>query len=141
VDVFFDTETSYRFPTEESWEAEVERKLSAAVKKGFEKVKRDAIADSSRLLGRASLDLGKSPDGLANRPTDQRVKAGRQNETADIQLSTLAWNFARHLLVASSRNTDAAVDMPSNLQGVWNNSTGSRWGGKWTININTEMNY
>lgn len=30
--------------------------------------------------------------------------------------------------------------MPPNLQGVWNNQTSAPWGGKFTININTEMN-
>lgn len=45
------------------------------------------------------------------------------------------------MLVAASRNTEADVDMPANLQGVWNNATTAAWGGKYTININTEMNY
>lgn len=45
------------------------------------------------------------------------------------------------MLVAASRNTEADVDFPANLQGVWNNETTAAWGGKYTININTEMNY
>jgi hypothetical protein len=53
----------------------------------------------------------------------------------------LAWNYGRHLLVASSRNTSEAIDLPANLQGIWNNQTTAAWGGKYTININTEMNY
>jgi hypothetical protein len=62
-------------------------------------------------------------------------------DSSDIQLSTLVWNYGRHLLVASSRNSDADIDMPANLQGVWNNAPTAMWGGKFTININTEMNY
>jgi len=30
---------------------------------------------------------------------------------------------------------------PMNLQGIWNESLSPPWGGKYTININTEMNY
>jgi len=63
------------------------------------------------------------------------------NDNSDIQLSTLVWNLGRHMLVAASRNTEADVDFPANLQGVWNNETTAAWGGKYTININTEMNY
>lgn len=140
VDVFFDTETSYRYPDSDAWESEIEKKLDNAVSQGFKKVRKDSIKDVNSLLGRADIDLGKSPDGLADVPTAQRVLTAR-NELRDIQLSTLAWNYGRYLLVASSRNTDADIDLPSNLQGLWNNSTGSAWGGKWTININTEMNY
>jgi alpha-L-fucosidase 2 len=31
--------------------------------------------------------------------------------------------------------------MPANLQGKWNDSLTPAWGSKYTININTEMNY
>lgn len=140
IDVFFDVETNYRYPEQNTLTAEIDQKLTAAVKQGFDKVKNVALADSGGLLGRASIDLGSSPDGLANLPTNQRVTNAR-NDSRDIQLSTLVWNYGRHLLVGASRNTAADVDMPANLQGVWNNKTSAAWGGKYTININTEMNY
>ncbi|KAF6828353.1 alpha-l-fucosidase [Colletotrichum musicola] len=140
VDVFFDAETNYRFSSQDEWEAEIDRKLEAAVATGYDKVKEEALADAGGLLGRASLDLGKSPDNLASPPTDERVAKAR-NDASDIELTTLVWNYGRHLLVAASRNTEADIDMPANLQGVWNNKTTAPWGGKYTININTEMNY
>lgn len=140
VDVFFDAETNYRFSSQEDWEAEIDRKLDSAVGTGYEKLKEEALADAGGLLERASLDLGKSPDGLASLPTDERVAKAR-NDTSDIELTTLVWNYGRHLLVAASRNTEADIDMPANLQGIWNNKTTAPWGGKYTININTEMNY
>lgn len=121
-------------------EAEIDEKLTIAVDQGFDQVKEEALADSSALLERASIDLGKSPDGLGDLPTDQRVSNARE-DTRDVQLSTLVWNYGRHMLVAASRNTEADIDMPANLQGVWNNATTAAWGGKYTININTEMNY
>lgn len=47
------------------------------------------------------------------------------------------FNFGRYLLIASSR----PGSLPSNLQGIWNDSYCPMWGSKFTININTEMNY
>jgi len=138
--MFVDIETNYRYPSQNDLEAEIDRKLTAAASQGFEKVRGDALADSTALLERASLDLGKSPDGLADLPTNERVDKARLGYK-DIQLTTLVWNYARHLQVAGSRNTEADIDMPLNLQGVWNNVTSPPWGGKYTININIEMNY
>ncbi|KAL7791857.1 family 95 glycoside hydrolase [Trichoderma ceciliae] len=139
IDVFIDVETNYRYPTASALAAEVDKKLNAAVSQGFQSLHDAAIAGSSALLGRANINLGTSPNGIANLPTDQRVKSARSGFN-DPQLIVLAWNYGRHLLVASSRNTSAAIDMPPNLQGVWNNATNAPWGGKFTININTEMN-
>ncbi|KOS20729.1 Alpha-L-fucosidase 2 [Escovopsis weberi] len=140
VDVFFDTETNYRYPDQAVLESKIDSKLSSAIRQGFTQVREEALADSGSLLGRASIDLGTSPDGLANLPTNQRVINARSN-TRDIQLTTLTWNLGRHLLVAASRKTDGEMSMPANLQGIWNNKTSAAWGGKFTININTEMNY
>ena len=52
-------------------------------------------------------------------------------------LEALGFQFGRYLLVSSSR----AGGQPANLQGIWNESVSPPWGSKYTININTEMNY
>lgn len=129
IDLFFNTESNYRYPSTSSLDAAVNSKLAAAISDEFDVVREAAIADASALLGRASIDLGKSPNGLADLPTDQRVKNARSSGD-DVELVTLAWNLGRHMLVGSSRNTAAAVDFPANLQGVWNNATSAPWGGK-----------
>jgi alpha-L-fucosidase 2 len=41
------------------------------------------------------------------------------------------------MLISSSR----PGTLPANLQGIWNESLDPPWGSKFTININTEMNY
>ncbi|KAJ4293625.1 hypothetical protein N0V90_008909 [Kalmusia sp. IMI 367209] len=141
VDMFFDAETNYRYTTEEAWEAEVQRKINAAVSKGFQDSRSEAVADASELLGRVEIDLGTSRDDLASLPTDQRIAKARTG-LGDIQFVTLLFNFARHLLAGSSRpSRDGTVALPANLQGIWNNDTSAPWGGKYTININIEMNY
>lgn len=142
VQMFFDAETNFRFTEQAEWEAEMTRKIDQAYAKGYSQVKADAIQDSSSLLDRVMLDLGASPDSLADLPTDQRIATARTS-LEDTQLATLTFNYGRHLLVSSSRPTDTnnGTSLPANLQGIWNNSTSAPWGGKYTININIEMNY
>ena len=55
----------------------------------------------------------------------------------DIGLEALHFQFGRYLLISSSRPGDLAA----NLQGIWNDSLAPSWDSKYTININTEMNY
>ena len=52
-------------------------------------------------------------------------------------LEAVAFQFGRYLLVSSSR----AGGQPANLQGIWNEAVSPPWGSKYTININTQMNY
>ena len=47
------------------------------------------------------------------------------------------FQFGRYLLISSSR----PGSLPANLQGIWNQEFVPPWGSKYTININTEMNY
>ncbi|MFX9123715.1 hypothetical protein ABTN41_19750, partial [Acinetobacter baumannii] len=68
-------------------------------------------------------------------PTDARIAAaGSGNDPA---LVALYLHYARYLLMGCSR----PGTQPATLQGLWNESTSPPWGSKYTININTEMNY
>jgi alpha-L-fucosidase 2 len=93
---------------------------------------RDAhVRDYQQLFNRVALDLGSAK----RVPTDDRVRAfGDGNDPG---LAALYFQYGRYLLIASSR----AGSQPANLQGIWNESMSPPWGGKYTININTEMNY
>lgn len=48
------------------------------------------------------------------------------------------YDYSKYLLISSSHRNSK---LPANLQGIWNNSMTPPWGSKFTININTEMNY
>ena len=50
----------------------------------------------------------------------------------------LSFQYGRYLLIASSRGPGT---QPANLQGIWNEEQHSPWDSKYTVNINTEMNY
>ncbi len=95
---------------------------------------RDAhVADHQALFRRVSIDLG--PATEPNLPTDQRVLKYAQKE--DSQLAALFFQYGRYLMIASSRSGG----QPANLQGLWNESVNPPWDSKYTVNINTEMNY
>lgn len=140
MDIFFDAETSYRYPTSLAWEAELKRKLDSAVKDGYAKVRAVAIKDTTALISRVSLDLGSS-GAAGDNPLPTRIVNYRTNPSADPKLPTLMFNFGRHLLVASSRDTGNSQSLAANLQGLWNENYAPPWQSKYTININIEMNY
>ncbi len=85
---------------------------------------------------RMALQLGPAKDPNAALPTDERIR--RVSAGADdLGLQQLYFEFARYLLISSSRSDG----LPANLQGIWAAGIDNPWGSKWTININTEMNY
>jgi alpha-L-fucosidase 2 len=93
------------------------------------------LEDHHALFDRVRLRLPVDPAAAAL-PTDQRlarVIAGAGDE----DLFALYFQFGRYLLMASSR----PGSMAANLQGIWNDNLNPPWGSKYTININTEMNY
>ena len=55
----------------------------------------------------------------------------------DQALVALMFQYGRYLLISSSQ----PGGQPANLQGVWNAKKNAPWDSKYTININTEMNY
>ncbi|GAQ08717.1 alpha-L-fucosidase 2 [Aspergillus lentulus] len=139
VDIFFDTQTCYRYPDETGRDAVVKKQLDAAVKSGYPAVKQAATSDYQSLSGRVKLELGSS-GSAGNQPTDIRLKNYRTDPNSDPELVTLMFNFGRHSLIASSR-AGSSSGLPANLQGIWNQDYSPAWGGKYTVDVNLEMNY
>jgi len=108
--------------------------LEAAAEKPWEALLQAHVKDHATLFGRVDLDLGGRD--ARHTPTDERVAAVRKG-TADPHLVAECFQFGRYLLIAGSR----PGSQPLSLQGIWNPSTRPMWGGKWTLNINAEMNY
>lgn len=125
--------------------------LGSALKKTYIKLKEKHLADYQALFGRVSIDLGSTDS--AGKPTDERISGFAKG--GDPGLAALYFQFGRYLLIACSR----PGGQPANLQGIWNGAnfqTGEldmsgrdyygspmspAWGSKYTVNINTEMNY
>ena len=109
-----------------------EKTLKQLEKKNYVAIKQDHIADHQKLFQRVKLNLGTTD--RAKLPTNERIKSFSE---ADPQLAELFYQYGRYLLIACSRQGS----QPANLQGLWNESLKPAWDSKYTININTEMNY
>jgi alpha-L-fucosidase 2 len=111
----------------------VERTLGAASLKTVAALRTAHLADYQKLFRRVSLDLGRSE--AMQLPTDERIR--RFADGKDQQLAALYYQYGRYLLISCSR----PGGQPATLQGLWNDSLHPPWQSKYTININTQMNY
>jgi alpha-L-fucosidase 2 len=102
-------------------------------KKKYEALKEDHIHYYQNFFNRVALDLGDTP--AKNKPTNIRVREFATSN--DPALVSLYFQFGRYLLISSSQ----PGTQPATLQGLWNDKIDPPWGSKYTININTEMNY
>ncbi len=107
--------------------------LNKAVTKTFQQIKPVHIAAYQKYFNRVKIDLG-TTDAIKS-PTNERLK--NFNSANDPQFVALYYQFGRYLLISSSQ----PGGQPANLQGIWNNRLRPPWDSKYTININTEMNY
>lgn len=118
-------------------EAQCERVLSQARKRNVGELLSRHEAVYQPLFQRMSLHLGAPAQAAKDDlPTDERVKRVSEGSD-DLGLQELYFQFARYLLISSSRPDG----LPANLQGIWAAGIDNPWGSKWTININAEMNY
>ena len=115
-----------------------------AVNKGYEKIKSRYLADYQELFNRVELNLGQAK---SDKTTDQLLaayKVSGAEGAADSErrlLEVLLYQYGRYLTIASSREGD----LPSTLQGVWQNRVGTSsrvpWGSDFHMNVNLQMNY
>lgn len=118
----------------EDFERKAETLLTAALKKNYKSSKSKHTEVYDKQFKRLNLNLG-NISGVSNNNTVQRIKDFQNDQ--DPALVTLLFQFGRYLLISSSQ----PGGQPANLQGIWNNSMNPAWDSKYTININTEMNY
>ena len=110
--------------------------------KSYKKLLADHVKKYQEQYDRVSLTLAKNEASAL--PTDQRLQAfeqasnlNSQASNLDLDLVSLMMQYGRYLLISSSQ----PGGQPANLQGVWNDKMNAPWDSKYTININTEMNY
>ena len=108
--------------------------LTAARQYSYNELLERHVAKYRSQYGRVSLTLPKSEK--SERPTDERLADFAKDEK-DMDLVALMFQYGRYLLISSSQ----PGGQPANLQGVWNDKMNAPWDSKYTININTEMNY
>lgn len=94
---------------------------------------RNHTASYTRQYNRVSLTLPQTAQ--TELPTNERL--ARFADSDDAAMAALMFQYGRYLLICSSQ----PGGQPANLQGVWNHKPNAPWDSKYTININTEMNY
>lgn len=120
----------------------IEATLDAAAAKSWETLLADHLADYTPYFDRCRLDLdGASGAKATNILVDNYSKlttAAALRRSADArQLEQLYFAYGRYLLITSSRG----IDLPNNLQGIWNNTNNAPWCSDIHANINIQMNY
>jgi len=127
--------TNYLGPTELGGDPSAlnRDRLARAAAFDFETLLARHSDDFRPRLARVALDLGSSE--AETLPTDERIR--RFAMTSDPALASLYFQYGRYLLLSCSRGDS----QPANLQGLWNERTDPPWGSKYTINVNTQMNY
>ena len=135
--LYIGCETSYY---EEDWKKVLQEKLDKACGDGYARVREEHEKDYRALFDRVALELGEG-DGKAalaaeELPIDRRMEEGREKGFHS-DFAALYFQYGRYLLISSSR----PGSLPANLQGIWNEEMQPPWDSKFTININTEMNY
>jgi alpha-L-fucosidase 2 len=120
--------------------AAVEETFNKARQYTYDELRQRHVEDYQKIYQSCTLELGSPADNssVALLPTNERINATQNGlGTTDLGLITLQFSYGRYLLISSSR----PGTLPANLQGIWNEDYESAWGSKYTININTEMNY
>lgn len=114
VTLYIACETSFY---EQEYRNKVKERLDEADALGYAALQKEHRDDYQALFGRVQFHL--SGDSEENRYAEDYFQYGR------------------YLMISSSR----PGSLPANLQGIWNDSMTPPWDSKYTININTEMNY
>jgi len=110
------------------FKGDCEKTIAAATKLDYGALKKSHVDDFSSLMKRCQLNLEFKPSGLT---TDKLVKRG------GLELENLYFNYSRYLQLSCSRS----APVPSNLQGLWNNSLKPAWNCDYHTDINVQMNY
>jgi alpha-L-fucosidase 2 len=100
----------------------------------YNSIRSDHVSDYKQYYDRVDLSLGISSPKQKNMSTPARMGAITP-KNFDPDLAVLYFQYARYLLIATSRNGT----LPPNLQGIWNEDFDPMWGSKYTININLRM--
>ncbi len=140
VTLLSDVRTNFKNNTFSGYNYKIkcEKTIELASKKDFKTLKKKHIEDYSPLFSRVGLSFEHHAkfDHLPNDERWERVKKGE----SDPGLDALFFQYARYLLIASSRPNSP---LPVALQGFFNDNLACHmgWTNDYHLDINTEQNY
>ncbi len=132
VTLLFTAGTSFRF---KDLKQQLGKIITDATNKSYEELKERHIKDYQSLYDRVTFELN-GIETYENLTTAKRLEEAKSGEV-DKGMAKLYFDFGRYLLISCSREGT----LPANLQGIWNKDMNPAWDSKYTININTQMNY
>ena len=160
--LFLDAGTDYINQRIKGWRGEhphaaISERLEDASSTSYDKLLTTHTRDYKSLFNRLTLHLGTTAETASQLSTDRRLTAYRGSEAVvtkgsmydghkmedtgkgiqDPELEVLLFQYARYLMISSSRSGD----LPANLQGVWNNSNNPPWRSDYHTDVNVQMNY
>ncbi|MBP3227432.1 MAG: glycoside hydrolase family 95 protein [Bacteroidaceae bacterium] len=116
----------------------MQERVAAAAARPWDALYADHVADHKQFFDRVEFVLDAASN---NQPTETLVNnySSQKGTTAAgaLMLEKLYFDYGRYLTIAGSRG----IALPTNLQGIWNNSSSAPWGADIHANINVQMNY
>jgi len=134
--------TSFVLDRRQGWIGEdphkrIDAQLGSASAVAYLALRQQHIDGYQELFRRFELDLGSSDPERAALPTDRRNELFKTNGEQDPDFQELLLNYARYLMLSSSRPNG----LPANLQGLWNNQNNPPWHCDYHSDVNVQMNY
>lgn len=113
-----------------------ENQISNAIRKKYDALKTDHVADYKTLFNRSSIEIGFSSDMKEKYPIDLRIDSVAKGYE-DPKLLLVYYDYCRYVFISASRKGN----LPMNLQGIWNPLMAAPWRSNYHININIQEAY
>lgn len=120
--------------------AKVQDIVTKAAAKSWAELESAHVADFESYMGRVKLNLDNASTKRNTQSliTNYNLSDASKNSKDGLFLEQLYFNYGRYLMISSSRG---AINVPSNLQGIWNDKAEAPWNSDIHTNINVQMNY
>ncbi len=120
--------------------AKVQDIVTKAAAKSWTALESAHVADFESYMGRVKLNLDNASTKRNTQSliTNYNLSSSNKNSKEGLFLEQLYFNYGRYLMISSSRG---AINVPSNLQGIWNDKADAPWHSDIHTNINVQMNY
>ena len=120
--------------------AKVQDIVTKAAAKSWAALESAHVADFESYMGRVKLNLDNASTKRNTQSliTSYNASPSNKDSREGLFLEQLYFNYGRYLMISSSRG---AINVPSNLQGIWNDKAEAPWNSDIHTNINVQMNY
>ena len=120
--------------------AKVQDIVTKAAAKSWAALESTHVADFESYMGRVKLNLDNASTKRNTQSliTSYNASPSNKNSKEGLFLEQLYFNYGRYLMISSSRGN---INVPSNLQGIWNDKADAPWNADIHTNINVQMNY